>query len=168
MLVICLLVFPLVDWFTRVNLLTGELTEGLYASYTVAAPCSFGCWDDTPANGQAVLCGPHSDSCHKRQTVYCGPNSDPFIQAPMFGYLYQNPLTIYLAFNFGNIFKIPFNIHYQPQRDGIWLIWWQKEASSLVKQERCQGLKGNSREWENEHNRFVGWSWFNSMHMEVT
>ena len=109
MLVICLLVFPLVDWFTRVNLLTGELTEGLYASYTVAAPCSFGCWDDTPANGQAVLCGPHSDSCHKRQTVYCGPNSDPFIQAPKFEYFYQNPLTIYLAFNFGNIFKIPFN-----------------------------------------------------------
>ena len=58
----------------------------------------------------------------KRQTVYCGPNSDPFIQAPMFGYSYQNLLTIYLAFNFGNIFKIPFNtcsLHSQLLCDGI-------------------------------------------------
>ena len=76
-----------------------------------------------------AMCGPNSDSC---QTFSIDPQSelinfqlilnqnwsigklctvDPivmFIQAPMFGYLYQNPLTIYLAFNFGNTFKIPF------------------------------------------------------------
>ena len=85
-------------------------------------------WNASQWTGCA-MCGPNSDSC---QTFSIDPQSelvnfqlipnqnwsigklctvDPivmFIQAPMFGYLYQNPLTIYLAFNFGNTFKIPF------------------------------------------------------------
>ena len=84
-----------------------------------AATCSFGCRNGMPANGQAVLCvDPIVIHAKPFQLI---PNQnwsigklctvDPivmFIQAPMFGYLYQNPLTIYLAFNFGNTFKIPF------------------------------------------------------------
>merc|ERR1711974_326494 len=62
-------------------------------------------------NRQAVYCGPNSDVYSSTNVRIFIPESfdnlfgklctvDPivmFIQAPMFGYLYQNPLTIYLA-----------------------------------------------------------------------